>query len=79
MKRVAVVGSGIAGLAAARTLERAEGLRVTLFESAERVGGHANTLDVTLPDRAGRPVTHGVDTGFLVYNERTYPQLTDLF
>ncbi|MDE2398538.1 MAG: NAD(P)-binding protein [Burkholderiales bacterium] len=79
MKRVAVVGSGIAGLAAARTLERAEGLRVTLFESAERFGGHANTLDVTLPDRAGRPVTHGVDTGFLVYNERTYPLLTDLF
>jgi predicted NAD/FAD-binding protein len=79
MKRVAVVGSGAAGLAAARSLQRQEGLRVTLFEADNRFGGHANTLDVTLPDARGQAVTHGVDTGFLVYNERTYPRLTQLF
>lgn len=79
MRRVAVVGSGIAGLAAARSLSRDHGLRVTLFESDDRFGGHANTVDVTLPDAQGRPVTHGVDTGFLVYNERTYPNLIRLF
>ena len=77
--RVAVVGSGVAGLAAAHALERRHGLSVTLFEADARFGGHANTVDVTLPDAQGRPVTHGVDTGFLVYNERTYPLLTALF
>ncbi|CAD5367019.1 Amine oxidase, flavin-containing [Rubrivivax sp. A210] len=79
MKRVAVIGSGISGLAAARSLQRDAGLRVTLFESEARFGGHANTVDVTLPDAQGRPVSHGVDTGFLVYNERTYPRLIALF
>jgi len=79
MKRVAIVGSGAAGLAAARSLNRDSGLRVTLFEADTRFGGHANTLDVTLPDLQGKAVTHGVDTGFLVYNERTYPRLTQLF
>ena len=75
--RAAVIGSGIAGLAAAHHLQpHAE---VTLFEAAGRFGGHAQTVDVTLPDAAGRPVTHGVDTGFLVYNERTYPNLVRLF
>ncbi|WP_284617833.1 NAD(P)/FAD-dependent oxidoreductase [Aquabacterium humicola] len=73
MKRIAVIGSGIAGLAAARTLH-AGGARVTLFEASARFGGHAHTVDVTLDN-----VTHGVDTGFLVYNERTYPLLTRLF
>ncbi|MEO8079012.1 MAG: FAD-dependent oxidoreductase [Caldimonas sp.] len=72
MKRVAVVGSGIAGLAAARRLSGSA--RVTLFESADWFGGHAHTVDVTLGG-----VTHGVDTGFLVFNERTYPRLIRLF
>ena len=71
-RRVAVVGSGIAGLAAARTL--APHAAVTLFEADARFGGHAHTVDVTLGG-----VTHGVDTGFLVFNERTYPQLIGLF
>ncbi len=44
-----------------------------LFEAAPRLGGHAHTVDVTLPRNDGRPVTHGVDVGFLVFNERTYP------
>jgi predicted NAD/FAD-binding protein len=75
MEKIAVIGSGIAGLAAARELARAPGAnRVTLFEGGSHFGGHANTVDVTLGG-----VTHGVDTGFLVYNERTYPRLVKLF
>ncbi|MBI2769295.1 MAG: FAD-dependent oxidoreductase [Burkholderiales bacterium] len=74
--RVAIVGSGISGLAVAHTLAgRAD---ITLYEAGSWWGGHTHTVDVTLPV-AGVPVTHGVDTGFLVYNERTYPQLIALF
>ncbi|MFM7341381.1 MAG: FAD-dependent oxidoreductase, partial [Betaproteobacteria bacterium] len=74
--RVAVVGSGIAGLAAAYRLRgRAS---VTLFEAGDYFGGHTHTVDVTLPTAQGLR-THGVDTGFLVFNERTYPQLIALF
>ena len=72
MKRVAVVGSGISGLAAAHAL--APVAQVTLFESASRFGGHSHTVDVTLDG-----ITHGVDTGFLVFNHRTYPNLVRLF
>jgi uncharacterized protein len=75
--RVAVVGSGIAGLAAAHTLRGSA--QVTLYEAGKHFGGHANTVDVTLPGPDGERVTHGVDTGFLVYNERTYPNLIALF
>ena len=53
--------------------------RVVVFEADGRAGGHANTVDVTLPGAGGRTVTHGVDTGFLVFNERTYPHLIKLF
>ncbi len=74
--RVAIVGSGIAGLAAAHQLRGHA--RVTLFEAGDYFGGHTHTVDVTLPTPRG-PVTHGVDTGFLVFNERTYPQLIGLF
>lgn len=73
--RVAVVGSGISGLAVAHTLQ---GLaEVTLFEAGDYFGGHTHTVDITLPTPAG-PVSHGVDTGFLVFNERTYPNLINL-
>ena len=72
MKRVAVVGSGIAGLATAHAL--AGEAQVTLFEAGDYFGGHTHTVDVTLDG-----VTHGVDTGFLVFNERTYPNLIRLF
>lgn len=75
--RIAVVGSGIAGLAAAHRL-RGQG-RVTLFEAGDYFGGHTHTVDVQLPDSCGRIVTHGVDTGFLVFNGRTYPGLIALF
>ncbi|MBP5990473.1 MAG: FAD-dependent oxidoreductase [Piscinibacter sp.] len=70
--RVAVVGGGITGLAAAHALSRA-GLAPVLFEAQARLGGHAHTIEVELPDAAGRRVRHGVDVGFLVFNERTYP------
>ena len=53
-------------------------VRVTLYEAADYFGGHTHTVDVTLPGPAG-PVTHGVDTGFLVFNLRTYPGLIALF
>jgi len=72
MKRVAVVGSGITGLAAAYRL--AADARVTLFEAGSWFGGHTHTVDVTLEGR-----THGVDTGFLVFNHRIYPNLVRLF
>jgi predicted NAD/FAD-binding protein len=74
--RVAIVGSGISGLAAAHHLAgRAD---ISLFEAGDYFGGHTHTVDLTLPG-AGGPVTHGVDTGFLVFNERTYPNLIKLF
>ncbi len=78
--KVAVVGSGISGLAAAHTLlQEGNGTYdVTLLEAGDYFGGHTHTVDVTLPTPGG-PVTHGVDTGFLVFNERTYPQLIALF
>jgi len=79
MKQIAVVGSGVSGLGAAHALAQADGVQVTLIEADTRLGGHAHTLDVTLPDAQGRPLTHGVDTGFLVCNERTYPRLLALF
>jgi len=72
MRRIAVVGSGIAGLAAAWHL--APEARVTLYEAGTWFGGHTNTVDVSLDG-----VTHGVDTGFLVLNARTYPRLLELF
>ena len=72
MARIAIVGAGIAGLSAAHALR--QHAHVTLFEADGRFGGHAHTVDVTL-----RGVTHGVDTGFLVFNHRTYPNLVRLF
>ncbi|WP_343664467.1 NAD(P)/FAD-dependent oxidoreductase [Paraburkholderia tropica] len=71
-RRVAVVGGGIAGLASAWLLARRH--RVTLFEAAATAGGHAHTVDVVLDGQR-----HPVDTGFLVFNERTYPNLVALF
>ncbi|WKB50939.1 NAD(P)/FAD-dependent oxidoreductase [Eleftheria terrae] len=76
MRRIAVIGSGIAGLAA--TWRLGDHARVTLLEAQDRFGGHAHTVDLTLPTARGE-VTHGVDTGFLVFNRRTYPQLVALF
>ncbi|MFM1949125.1 MAG: hypothetical protein RL706_1146, partial [Pseudomonadota bacterium] len=75
-KKIAIVGSGISGLAVAHSLKGQAD--VTLFEAGDYFGGHANTVDISLPTANG-VVTHGVDTGFLVFNERTYPNLINLF
>lgn len=71
-RRVAVIGSGIAGLSAAWALT--QHAQVTLFEANDYFGGHTNTVDVELEGRR-----FGVDTGFLVFNERTYPLLIQMF
>ncbi|MFZ2269758.1 MAG: FAD-dependent oxidoreductase [Azonexus sp.] len=71
-KRIAVVGAGISGLASAWLLSRE--YDVTLFEAGSYLGGHSNTVDVTLEGK-----THPVDTGFLVFNEKTYPNLIAMF
>jgi predicted NAD/FAD-binding protein len=70
-KRIAVVGSGISGLSAAHLLSEVHD--VTLFEAADRPGGHTATVDVTLQGQ-----TYAVDTGFIVFNERTYPNFLRL-
>jgi predicted NAD/FAD-binding protein len=70
--RIAVVGGGISGLACAWLLARRH--RVTLYEANAYLGGHTNTVDVT-----AEGLTHPVDTGFLVFNDRTYPNLIRLF
>ncbi|WP_248579340.1 FAD-dependent oxidoreductase [Nocardioides sp. InS609-2] len=67
-RRVAVVGSGVAGLLAAHVASRTA--EVTLYEADERIGGHADTHDVD---------GLSIDTGFIVHNERTYPTLLRLF
>ena len=69
----AVVGSGVAGLTAAYLLQRTHD--VTLFETDGRLGGHAHTHDIATPDDRVVPI----DTGFIVHNERTYPNLLRLF
>jgi predicted NAD/FAD-binding protein len=69
---VAVVGAGVAGLTAAYLLQRR--FEVTLVEAAERLGGHAHTHDVVTPDAGTLPV----DTGFIVYNDATYPEFRRL-
>lgn len=68
---IAIIGAGAAGLTAAWRL--APHHRVILFERDARLGGHAHTHDVVVD---GQPVA--VDTGFMVYNERTYPEFTAL-
>lgn len=71
MKRTAIIGGGISGLTAAYLLRDARD--VVLLEAAARVGGHANTVEV---ERNGKK--RGLDTAFVVYNERTYPLFTKL-
>ena len=72
MKRLAIIGTGIAGLGCAHFLHRRADL--TLYEKNAYAGGHSNTISVSEPDRQVP-----IDTGFMVFNEVTYPNLTRLF
>ena len=72
MKNIAVIGAGISGLAAAYLLSRRH--RVHLFEKEARLGGHTHTVVIDGPNG-----TVPLDTGFLVHNDRTYPNLVRLF
>ncbi|MEM8498074.1 MAG: FAD-dependent oxidoreductase [Pseudomonadota bacterium] len=65
--RIAIVGTGISGLVAANKLSRDH--LVTVFESADRIGGHTATKDVMVEGRS-----YAIDTGFIVFNDRTYPE-----
>ena len=71
-QRIAVVGSGVAGLTAAWVASRTA--HVTLYEADDRLGGHADTHRVATPDGE-----LAIDTGFIVHNRRTYPTLLRLF
>jgi len=72
MARIAVIGAGISGMAAAYFLSRKN--EVSLFEKEDRLGGHTHThrMETSVGPRA-------IDTGFVVYNEKTYPNLSRLF
>jgi predicted NAD/FAD-binding protein len=69
--RVAVIGSGISGMVAASRLHRTHA--VTVFEAGSHVGGHTNTIDVDFKGRR-----HAIDTGFIVFNDWTYPRFIAL-
>lgn len=70
--RLAIVGSGISGLGAAWLLHQRH--EITIYEKENRIGGHANTVEADFGDR-----TVPVDTGFIVFNDRNYPNLRGLF
>jgi len=69
--KIAVIGSGISGLVCAYLLCRDH--HITVFEANDYIGGHTHTVDVTLDD-----TTYAVDTGFIVFNETTYPNFVKL-
>ncbi len=70
--KLAIVGTGVSGLVAAWLLQREH--EVTVFEARHRIGGHTNTVDLEVEGRS-----FAIDTGFIVHNDRTYPNLTRIF
>ena len=72
MARIAIVGTGISGLGAAYLLNPHH--EITVYEKAPRIGGHSRTMTV---DYDGKAIP--VDTGFIVFNPKNYPNLTALF
>ena len=77
-KRIAIIGAGISGLGCAYALRQHPEFEITLYEAGDHIGGHSNTVDITC-NIDGKEITHGVDTGFLVFNRKTYPRLVRLF
>ena len=77
-KRIAIIGAGISGLGCAYALRQHPEFEITLYEAGDHIGGHSNTVDFTC-NVDGNEITHGVDTGFLVFNRKTYPRLVRLF
>ena len=69
--RIAVIGTGVSGMTVAYLLHGAH--EITLFEANDYIGGHTHTVDVPAGGK-----THAVDTGFIVFNERTYPNFVRL-
>ena len=74
-QKIAVIGSGISGLTAAYLLSRRH--NVSVYEANDYIGGHTHTVPVSL-DQAGRPFQYHVDTGFIVCNDRNYPNFLKL-
>jgi predicted NAD/FAD-binding protein len=77
-KRIAIIGAGISGLGCAYALRQHPEFDLTVYEAGDHIGGHSNTVDFTC-EVNGESITHGVDTGFLVFNRKTYPRLVRLF
>ena len=71
MKNIAIIGSGISGLTSAYLLSREH--HVTVFEKNDYIGGHTATKDIEVDGKC-----YAIDTGFIVYNERTYPNFIKL-
>ena len=69
--RIAIIGSGISGVVTARLLHREH--EITVFEANSYAGGHCNTVPVAVDGKQ-----HNIDTGFIVYNDRTYPQFSEI-
>jgi predicted NAD/FAD-binding protein len=69
--KIAVIGAGISGMASAYNLSKKH--EIHLFESSERLGGHTNTVDVTINSK-----NYSVDTGFIVFNNKNYPLFSSL-
>jgi predicted NAD/FAD-binding protein len=77
-KRIAIIGAGISGLGCAYALRQQRDIEITLYEGGDHIGGHSNTVDFKT-EIDGKQISHGVDTGFLVFNRKTYPRLVRLF
>ena len=77
-KKIAIIGAGISGLGCAYALRLQSDLEITIYESGNHIGGHSNTVDLKIDTPQGE-IQHGVDTGFLVFNRKTYPRLVRLF
>ena len=69
--KIAIIGSGISGLTASYLLNKRH--EITLFEKNDYIGGHTHTHDITIGEQ-----TFSIDSGFIVYNEKTYPNFIKL-